>query len=375
MRDDFAFERLVGESPWTARTLRRILQAAAYNYPVLITGPAGTGKELIARAIHQHSPRSRERIIPFRCSKARGPLGLAQLFGQTAGAFAWMPSATMGCCQAADGGTLLLEEVGDLDSEAQARLLELVTTKRPRPLGGEPRRALNVRIVATSTRDLREDVREKQFSFELLYRLNALTVETTALRERTEDVAPLVRHIMARVTMEQGISLRQLTPAALALLESYSWPGNVAELERVVEHAVLAWPHRDVLDADCFAELLADLIDDREAQLNWPEDLSSSVSARESISEVSRDMSRPVNSFEAIPTMELTAGVWRSLDEVAASHLRETFQLAQGNELIAARLLKISVDEFRRRWREATGDTGLGIPKSDVPSAVDRLPG
>ncbi len=362
MRDDFAFERLVGESPWTARTLRRILQAAAYNYPVLITGPVGTGKELIARAIHQHSPRSRQRIIPFRCSKARGPLGLAQLFGQTAQAFSWMPSATMGCCQAADGGTLVLDEVGDLDFESQSRLLELVTTKRPRPVGGEPRKALNVRIVATSTRDLREDVREKRFSFELLYRLNALSLETIALRERLEDVAPLVRHVMARVTMERGVSMRRVTPAALAFLESYSWPGNVAELEHVVEHAVLAWPHREVLDVECFAELLEEI----ESRSEWPEDLSKAVP--------SRDAERPVNAFESIPSMELTAGSWRSLDEVAANHLRSTFQLAQGNEVVAARLLRISLEEFRQRWRAVAGDSHVALPPSDVPS-TDRIKG
>lgn len=344
MNDEFAFERLVGDSPWTARTLRRILQAASYSYPVLIQGPAGSGKELIARAIHRHSPRSSQPFIPFRSASARGPLGLAQLFGQVAGAFAWMPSATMGSCQAADGGTLLLDEVGDLDAEAQQRLLEFVTTKCVRPVGGDARRAINVRIIATSSRDLREEVREKRFRFELLYRLQALSLETLPLSERREDIAPIVRHIIARVTLENGLGLRHLTPAAMALLETRSWPGNVAELQAVVERTLLASPHRELLDVEAVTEWLDPVVTS-----------SSHLASDEAVGTVG---GRPMNAYESLPAWQVVDHEWPTLAEITAKHLRATLDAARQDLAVAARLLRVTPEELQRLLTEQ----GLVLP-------------
>jgi DNA-binding NtrC family response regulator len=350
MNDDFAFERLVGQSGWTARTLRRILQAAAYSYPVLIQGPAGTGKRLVARAIHQHSLRGPRSFVPVRCALLRGPLGIAQIFGQEAGAFSFLPAATLGSLQVAEGGTLLLEEVGLLDADAQARLLEFLTTKRARPIGGEPRSELNVRIIATSSRDLRELVTEKQFSFELLYRLNALYVEALPLRERREDIGPLVRHAIARVTLERGLGLRRLTPAAMATLEMGSWPGNVAQLLRVVEQAVLAVPHREVLDVDDIAEWLP-VEDEVRASDSVPGD-------------------RPVNAYESLPAWEVVERPWPTLAEITERHVRATLERA-GNRLdVAARMLRIGREQLLQRMTEC----GLALPLADDRRLGDAIP-
>jgi DNA-binding NtrC family response regulator len=315
----------------------------------LITGPTDTGKELIARSIHAHSARADRPLVPFRCSHLRYPLNACQLFGHVAGHGILTRHAALGCCLAAEGGTLLLDEVGDLDATAQQLLLHVIKEKRVTPVGGEVGRSVNLRIMATSSKDLTSEVRSGRFSFELLYRLNALTVTAAPLRERRDDILPLARHLMARITLENGLPLKRLTPAALALIEAYDWPGNVTELEAELERVVVESAGESVLDVDAFSRIFERI---------------HSAKAEDSPT-ATWEMSEPANALERIPPSTVVEGHWPSLAEVEAEHLRSTLEAARYNLTVAARMLKVDVDDLRTRLRRH--EIRLSLPRRSTP--------
>lgn len=320
----FAFEKIIGDSAWTKRTRRRILQISNYQYPVLIAGPSGSGRELIARAIHAHSSRADHPFVPFRCSLVPEPLRSSQLFGQVAGAPGMIRAATLGCFGAAEGGTLFLDEVGDLDLESQMQLLTALREKQVVPFGSETPAPANVRLIASTSRDLDREVQAGRFSFELLYRLNVLPVTAMPLSERVDDIEPLVRYFIARFTVENGLPFKQLTPSTMALLQSYEWPGNVDQLRDVVEQAVLFTDHQR-LGPDDFAQLLDDL---------------------ECVEKPEANSGESVNDHETVPSMDVVDGQWQTLEQVEAEHIRVTLAEARYNQVAAARMLAIPLTEL-----------------------------
>ena len=239
--------------------------------------------------------------------------------------------SAIGAVGAAQGGTLFLEEVGQLDADCQARLLELLNANRCRPVGAETETKAQVRIIASSSVDLHDEVRRGRFRFDLLYRLNTLSILARPLSERRDDIPALVRHVIARTTFERGLPLKPITAAAIALLQSVDWPHNVDQLQQVVEQAVASSD-----DAVLGAEALAGLLD-----------------AVEPITEEGMNAERVeaevVNALESIPEVPRVANPWPSLAEVEARHIRKTLQEVHHHLEAAAQLLGIEPAELQQK--------------------------
>jgi two-component system nitrogen regulation response regulator NtrX len=230
---------IVGQSPAIREIKELIQRVAATPARVLITGESGTGKELIARAIHTNSTRSAKAIISLNCAAMPRDLVESELFGHERGSFTGASRKRRGRFELADGGTLFLDEVGDLSSEAQAKLLRVLETGRFERVGGEHAIAADVRVVAATNRDLHLACRNGEFREDLLYRLNVFPIHSPPLRERTGDVPLLATHFAAVSASRCGRDVPRFTSEALAKLEGHSWPGNVRELANVVERLTI----------------------------------------------------------------------------------------------------------------------------------------
>ena len=238
--------QIVGESPAMKRVLslvEKIAQldsGAAGDLPtVLILGETGTGKDLVARAIHSRSRLADQPFVEVNCTTLPKDLLEAELFGYEKGAFTDAKASKAGLVEVADGGTLFLNEIGELPPEAQGKLLKAIEQKRVRRLGDIRERSINVRIIAATNQDLESAVRERSFRMDLLYRLKVLTIELPPLRERGNDILLLAEHFLSRHVQKYGTGPKRLSPSALAVLKGYRWPGNVRELAHVMERAVL----------------------------------------------------------------------------------------------------------------------------------------
>jgi two-component system nitrogen regulation response regulator GlnG len=236
--------------------LKTIGRVAARDVAVLITGESGTGKELVARAIHQASPRAAGAFIAVNAAAIPRDLLESELFGHEKGAFTGAVETRPGRFREASGGTLFLDEIGDMPLELQAKLLRVLQSGEVTSVGGKRAEKVDVRIVAATHRDLDALVREGRFREDLLYRLRVVPVAIPALRERPEDIPVLAEHFAARYADELGTQARLLSEPALDLLGSYEWPGNVRELENAIKRALVLASH-DVLSPDDFAFLRA----------------------------------------------------------------------------------------------------------------------
>ena len=219
--------------------LEAVEQVAATDATVLITGETGTGKELIARALHRRSPRARGPLVMVNCSAVPETLLASELFGHERGAFTGAIERRKGRFEQAHGGTLFLDEVAEMPLEAQVMLLRVLQEREFERLGGGQTLRVDVRVVAATNRDLTERVRVDQFRNDLYYRLNVFPIRMPALRERREDIPLLVGHFAAKHGTRFGRAIARVDRGTLKLLESYDWPGNVRELENVVERAVI----------------------------------------------------------------------------------------------------------------------------------------
>lgn len=213
--------------------VKLIGRASTTDATVLITGETGTGKEEVARALHQHSARAGKPYIAINCAAIPHELLESELFGHVRGAFTGATAARTGIFQQADGGTLLLDEIGDMSANLQAKLLRVLQEGVVVPVGGESGVAVDVRILAATHRDLDQRVRDGAFRQDLFYRLNVLNIRVPPLRERSEDVIALAEHFLALA----GDPPKTLTAAACRALEAHAWPGNVRELKNVIERA------------------------------------------------------------------------------------------------------------------------------------------
>ena len=242
---------LVVESRPMRAALDLVARVAEHNTTVLITGESGTGKEVIARAIHRASPRSARPFVGINCAAIPESLLESELFGHVRGAFTGATADKAGLFDQANGGTLLLDEIGELPVGLQAKLLRVLQEGEIRRVGDQRTRQVDVRVLAATARDLAAEAAAGRFREDLFYRLNVVTIELPPLRERPEDIAPLARHFVARLAQRFGRAL-VLNDAVVAWLEAQEWRGNVRELENAIERAVVL-TDRDVLEVGDFA--------------------------------------------------------------------------------------------------------------------------
>jgi len=228
---------VVGRSPGLQAVFRVVERAGPTSASILIRGETGTGKELVARAIHLASPRADGPFLTVNCAALPVDLLESELFGHEKGAFTGAVARSLGLFRAAQGGTLFLDEVGEMSAALQAKLLRALEAREVRPVGATATIPVDVRIVGATHRDLLAGVEADTFREDLYYRLAVIELEVPPLRARTEDVAPLVRHFLERIARERGEATRAVSPACLERLERYPWPGNVRELLNAMEHA------------------------------------------------------------------------------------------------------------------------------------------
>jgi two-component system, NtrC family, response regulator HydG len=299
---------LIGASRPMKRLYRSIVRAADSTATALITGESGTGKELVARAIHYGGPRSSAPFVPVNCGAIPEHLLESELFGYVKGAFTGAITTRAGFFQTADGGTILLDEVGETSPAMQVRLLRVLQDGEVCMVGSNRPRIVDVRVIAATNRDLADQVKRGVFREDLYFRLNVLTLEAPPLRDRDDDVAALTRHFVARLARTSGRAVPELAPEVLEALRGYRWPGNVRELENTI--------HRLVVMCDGDTIELPDL--------------------------------PPALRF----TASRSAGLLRSLAEVEAEHVRNVLAEVGHNKSQAARILGIDRKTLREKIRK-----------------------
>jgi formate hydrogenlyase transcriptional activator len=233
------FEEIIGSSPALQLVLAQVARVAKTDATVLILGETGTGKELVARAIHRRSSRSARAFIRVNCAAIPPSLIASELFGHEKGAFTGALQRRLGRFEAADGGTILLDEVGEVPPETQIALLRVLQEREIERLGSSHPIAVNVRVLASTNRDLQAAVESGAFRQDLYYRLNVLPIRIPPLRERVDDIPVLVEYLVERYARSAGKSIRHIKKHTLELLQAYEWPGNVRELQNVIERAVV----------------------------------------------------------------------------------------------------------------------------------------
>jgi two-component system response regulator PilR (NtrC family) len=243
----FALNNIVGRSRQIEAVLEMVRTVAPTLSTVLITGESGTGKELVARAIHEASTRREKAFVSINCGAFPETLLESELFGYFKGAFTGADFNKKGIIESADGGTLFLDEIGETSLSMQVKLLRVLQERRIRPLGGTADIPVDVRLIASTNRDLTAMVAARQFREDFYYRISVIPVHVPPLRERVQDIEPLARHFLKKFALEMGRPGRDIAPEALSALLSYSWPGNVRELENAIEHAVAVSGDRDGL--------------------------------------------------------------------------------------------------------------------------------
>lgn len=257
-------QMIIGKSAAMKEIFKAVGRVSENRVTVLIEGETGTGKELVAKAIHSHSSRKDDPFIVINCSTIVPTLLESELFGHEKGSFTGATNTKRGKVELAAQGTILLDEVGEIPLDVQAKLLRFLQEKEFERVGGEKKLYSNARIIAATNRDLWKMVRAGQFREDLYYRLSVATIKLPALRERKSDIPLLVDYLITRINQELGLAIRKVETNAMNSLISYEWPGNVRELENVLTRAVMG-THGDVVDAETLAPLLSK-IDEQQAE-------------------------------------------------------------------------------------------------------------
>jgi DNA-binding NtrC family response regulator len=233
----YSFSEIIGTSPALQAVFRLVEKVAGTNTNILIQGESGTGKELIARAIHHNSPRAERPFVAINCGALPEALLESELFGHTKGAFTGAVTNKLGLFRSAEGGTVFLDEVGEITPAMQVRLLRAIQEHEVTPLGSSSAVSFDARIICATNRDLEKEVSEGRFREDLFYRLNVIEIHLPPLRERREDIPLLVRNFITRTAREQASKEKGIEPAAMSALINYNWPGNVRELQNAIERA------------------------------------------------------------------------------------------------------------------------------------------
>jgi DNA-binding NtrC family response regulator len=250
VQDESAFQNLVGRSRAMQRVYETILMVAKTDLTVLITGESGTGKDLTARAIHAISNRSRQSFVVVNCPAVPENILESELFGYRKGAFTHATQNKIGMFQEAHGGTIFLDEIGDITNPIQTKLLRVLQEKEIRPLGDTKSIQVDVRVVASTNRNLEEKIRYGEFREDLYYRLNVLPIVLPPLRERREDIPPLVDHLLAKRSAELGKPSKTVSPELMDLFLKHPWEGNVRQLENIVLRGILFAPREQIRPED-----------------------------------------------------------------------------------------------------------------------------
>ncbi len=259
-----------GKSQRMLDVYKLVARVAPSTATVLVVGESGTGKELVARAIHNRSPRTTKPFVPVNCTALSESLLESELFGHARGAFTGAIAAKRGLFETANGGTLFLDEIGDMGPKMQAQILRVLQDGEMRPVGGTEAIRVDVRLVCATNRDLEAEVRAGRFREDLYFRINVVTVRMPPLRDRAGDIPILVRHFLNKVAKREGRAEASVSPETLDVLCRYGWPGNVRELENAIERAVAVAKGNVVLPSDLPVEVYggspaspAGIIDDR----------------------------------------------------------------------------------------------------------------
>ncbi|TXL71920.1 sigma-54-dependent Fis family transcriptional regulator [Vineibacter terrae] len=279
----YRFDNLAGSSAAFRTVITAVAEVCASKANVLITGESGTGKEMVARAIHFNSPRKESRFIAINCAAIPENLLESELFGHVKGAFTGALSNRPGRFATADGGTIFLDEIGDMPLALQAKILRTLQERTIEPVGSDRTRSVDVRVIAATNRDLLEAVRAGRFREDLYYRLSVYPIALPPLRDREDDVAELADRFVARLAAEMGKRVTGITPAARRAMASYPWPGNIRELQNCVERAVIV-ARGDLIDLPDLPPYLfqptgAGATGERESRL--PADLAAELEATE----------------------------------------------------------------------------------------------
>ena len=246
----YSFHDLISKSPKMMEIFHLVREVASLRSTVLIQGDSGTGKELIARAIHFSGDRATKPFIGVSCAALAETLLESELFGHEEGAFTGASGRKKGKFEIADGGTIFLDEIGDISQKLQVDLLRVLQEKKMYRVGGNVEIAFDARVIAATNRDLRQAVREGRFREDLFYRLNVITITIPALRERCEDIPLLAHHFIDRIARELKKDVTEISEGALKLLMNHSWPGNVRELENAIERAIVTGKGGMLTEAD-----------------------------------------------------------------------------------------------------------------------------
>ncbi|HLL03684.1 MAG TPA: sigma-54 dependent transcriptional regulator [Myxococcaceae bacterium] len=307
-------ERILGESEGLRAVLRQVDRLAPVHTTVLITGESGTGKELIARALHERSPRAALPFVAVNCGAIPAGLIESELFGHAKGAFTDARTAKRGLFSEADGGTLFLDEVGELPLPAQVKLLRVLQEGEVRPVGESRAEKVDVRVIAATLRDLGKLVEKGEFREDLYYRLNVVNLRMPPLRERREDIPLLARSFISRFNrqLNREPPVQGLSPEAEALMAAYAWPGNVRELENAMERAVLLADGPLLLPTNLPERL-------------WEAPAAASSPASTSVQQAGSDLS-----------------LKRAMRELEESYIRAALRRTRGNRTRAAEVLDIS---------------------------------
>jgi two-component system response regulator PilR (NtrC family) len=312
------FAGIVGRSAPMLDVFRMIETVCRTNSTILITGESGTGKELIARAIHQQSLRREHPFVAVNCGALPETLLESELFGHVRGAFTGADANKKGLIEAADKGTVFLDEIGEMSPTMQVKLLRVLQERKYRRVGGTEEVPANIRVIAATNRDLAKMVTEGKFREDLFYRLNVIPIRLPALRERPDDVPLIAEHFLAKYTAEMGKRIAGFTAEATACLQAYSWPGNVRELENVIERAV-ALEMTDRIQAETL-----------------PEEVRSGQPAI-----------RPLNGHAGVELPARGFSLERYIEEIERSHVERALRQADGVQVRAAELLGLTFRQFR----------------------------
>jgi DNA-binding NtrC family response regulator len=322
---------IVGRSDVMQQVFSMVDQVAPARSTVLITGESGTGKELIAKAIHEASPRAQMPFVTVNSSNIPTELLESELFGHTRGAFTGAVAAKKGLFEVADGGSIFLDEIGDIPPETQVRLLRVIQEREFTPLGDTTPRRVDVRIVAATNIDLKEAVKQGAFREDLYYRLSVVPIELPPLRDRREDILPLAQHFIRKYNEENGRQVsEQIAPEVLALMEAHSWPGNVRELENAIERAVVIAPGNDIT-RECLRSEISDPQSVRAAQREGGSALS--------IPEIGRG----INFYDEVRRFEIDI-IRRALEQTSGHQSRAARLLGMNATTLNSKIKTYNID-------------------------------